>query len=57
MTLNISSSLYLGCGHPGLAAPDGTWEDGACLIVPGQDLGDAAMAHSRVIIITNNINS
>ena len=46
MTLNISSSLYLGCGHPGLAATDGPWEDGAGLVVSGQDLGDAAMAHS-----------
>ena len=40
--------MYLGCGHPGLAATDGPWKDGACLVVAGEDLGDAAMAHSRV---------
>lgn len=53
MTLNISetpprASLYLGCRHPGLAATDCPWKDGACLVVAGEDLGDAAMAHPRV---------
>ena len=48
MTLNIWRHEYLGSGHPGLAAPDGPGKDGASLIVASEDLGDAAVAHSRV---------
>lgn len=39
---------HLGRGHPGLAAPDGSGQDGARLVVPGQDLGDAAVGHPEL---------
>ena len=50
MTLHISDTPppYLGCGHPGLAATDGPGQDGASLVVAGEDLRDAAVAHSGV---------
>ena len=38
-------SVYLGGGDPGLAAPDGPRQDGARLVVAGEDLGHAAVAH------------
>ena len=40
-------SAHLGCGHSGLAAPDGPWKDGARLIVSRKYLGHAAVAHSE----------
>lgn len=55
---------YLGSGHPGLAAPDGPGQDGARLVVAREDLGDAAVADSRVqsrgkclMITTGNISA
>ena len=36
---------HLGGGDPGLAAPDGPRQDGARLVVAGEDLGHAAVAH------------
>ena len=36
---------HLGRGDPGLAAPDGPRQDGARLVVAGEDLGHAAVAH------------
>lgn len=36
------------CGDPRLAASDGPWEDGASLVVAGQDLADAAVGDTQL---------
>ena len=38
----------LGRGHARLAAPDGAGQDGARLVVPGQDLAHAAVRHPQL---------
>lgn len=35
----------VGCGNPGLAAPDGPRTDGPGLVIPAEDLGHAAVRH------------
>lgn len=34
--------------HLGFASPDGPWPDGAGLLVPAEDFGDAAVRHSQL---------
>lgn len=34
--------------HLWLAASDGPWPDGACLLVPAEDFGDAAVRHTQL---------
>ena len=44
----IHAFIPHGSTHPGLAAPDGPGADGAGLLVPAQDLGDAAVRDSEL---------
>lgn len=39
---------HLGRGHPRLGSSNGSWQDGARLMIPGQDLGHTAVAHSQL---------
>lgn len=39
---------HFGGGHPRFGASDGAREDAARLVVPGQDLGDAAVGHPQL---------
>lgn len=47
--LVVPDALHHGrCGDPGLAAADGSGQDGAGVVVPGQDLGHAAVGDPQL---------